>query len=365
VDLARAKRLIPDAVADATRLPVAEVSIPADAAGEAWQPKLEITAGNLVFQVEYRSRSTSESVGAALALIRSSPSHGAQGPQVPLLVVPHMGDVGRHMCERAEVAWVDLSGNASIQVPGIHVHVLGQPNRYPPRGRPRDLFAPKASRVARALLRHPDRGWTHHELVEATHLSKGYLSKVLSRFREAALLETRGDDRLWVRDPGDILEAWRASYDFSAHNTLRGFVPERDPGAVVRRLTQELGAHGIEPAVTGLGAAWHYARFAGHRLSTLFVPNMPPDPVLSQMGFQPGPTGANAWLVEPFDAWVFLDTVSVEGVTFVSPLQAYLDLKGHPERSDEAADALRPLVLRVDDEAGQAHHGIGLRPGVG
>jgi hypothetical protein len=102
------------------------------------------------------------------------------------------------------------------------------------------------------------------------------MSKVLSRFREAALLETRGDDRFWVRDPEDILEARRASYDFGAHNILRGFVPERDPAAAVDRLSQELRAPGIEPAVTGLGAAWHYAPFAGHRLSTLFVPRMAP-----------------------------------------------------------------------------------------
>lgn len=109
------------------------------------------------------------------------------------------------------------------------------------------------------------------------------------------------------------------------------------------RLSRALRARGIEPAVIGLGAAWHYARLAGHRRSTLFVPSIPPAPVLSEAGLQPGPIGANAWLVEPFDACVFLDTVSVEEVTFVSPLQAYLDLKDHPERSDEAADALRPL----------------------
>jgi hypothetical protein len=168
------------------------------------------------------------------------------------------------------------------------------------------------------------------------------------RGSEAGFLETRGDDRLWVQDPEGTLEAWRASYDFTAHDILRGLVPERDPAAVVARLPRALRARGIEPAVTGLGAAWHYARFAGHRLSTLFVPSIPPAPILSEAGLQPGPIGANTWLVEPFDRSVFQDTVSEEGVTFVSPLQAYLDLKGNPERSDEAARALRPLVLRAE-----------------
>lgn len=52
------------------------------------------------------------------------------------------------------------------------------------------------------------------------------MSKVLARYRKAGFLETRGDDRLWVQDPEGILEAWRASYDFTAHDILRGFVPE-------------------------------------------------------------------------------------------------------------------------------------------
>jgi len=86
--------------------------------------------------------------------------------------------------------------------------------------------------------------------------------------------------------------------------------------------------------------------FNAHTILRGFVPTMPPDPLLAEVGFQPGPAGANTWLVEPFDESVFPDTVSVEGLTIVSALQAYLDLKGHSERSDEAAEALRPLVLR-------------------
>jgi len=346
MDFAKAKRLIPGAIEEAARLRVAQVSESPSRVGEAWRPDLEITADGMVFLVEYKSRSTSESVGSALALIRSSTQQRDPGSPVPLLVVPYMGDVGRRMCEQAGVAWADLSGNASIHGPGIHIQLRGQPNRYPSRGRPRDLFAPKASRVARALIRHPGRGWVHQELLKATGLSKGYVSKILARYREAGFLEARGDDRDWLRDPDAFLEAWRGSYDFKAHTILRGFVPERTPDALVKRLSRGLSARGIEPAVTGLGAAWHYTRFAGHRLSTVFVPSMPPDPLLAEVGFQPGPAGANTWLVEPFDESVFLDTVSVEGLSFVSALQAYLDLKGHPERSDEAAEALRPLVLR-------------------
>ena len=38
--------------------------------------------------------------------------------------------------------------------------------------------------------------------------------------------------------------------------------------------------------------------------------------------------------------------VSDGDLPYVSPLPTYLDLKDHPERSSEAAEYLRPIVLQ-------------------
>jgi hypothetical protein len=57
------------------------------------------------------------------------------------------------------------------------------------------------------------------------------------------------------------------------------------------------------------------------------------------------PRGANVWIISPTDDSVFVGSRVVRGVPCASPLQAYLDLKAHPERAAEAAAQLRPLVL--------------------
>jgi hypothetical protein len=57
------------------------------------------------------------------------------------------------------------------------------------------------------------------------------------------------------------------------------------------------------------------------------------------------------WLVVPNDEGVFDGAAEREGVRCVHPVQAYLDLKDHPERSAEAAQQLRRKLLSQDTHA--------------
>lgn len=309
------------------------------------QPDFEVSAGPFMFLIEYKARSNAEAVGSALQQIRSWRPPTQDRALVTLLVVPYMGAVGRRLCEADGVNWMDLSGNAFMRAPGLNVNVRGRPNRYARPGRPQDVFAPKAARLARVFLTYPDQGWHNHSLVEATQLSKGYVSKVVARLEHAGFIEKRDDKCYWPRSPGGILDAWRESYDFSRHRTLKGYVAERTPEEVLYRLVEGLGALSVKVAITGLAAAWHYNHHAAFRLCSLYVSPFPEMDQLSRLGFRPVKSGENSWLIEPIDESVFDGVLFAGELPYVSPLQAYLDLKDHPERAEEAADMLRPLVL--------------------
>jgi hypothetical protein len=99
-------------------------------------------------------------------------------------------------------------------------------------------------------------------------------------------------------------------------------------------------------AITGLGAAWHYSQLAAFKLCALYTAPMPPTDQFETLGFREGESGASTWLIEPAVEGVFMGDVSDGDLSYVSPLQTYLDLKDHPERSSEAAEYLRPLVLQ-------------------
>ena len=63
-------------------------------------------------------------------------------------------------------------------------------------------------------------------------------------------------------------------------------------------------------------------------------------------------TRANLWLIEPNDEAVCADAEQTDGVWHVSALQAYLDLKDHPERADEAAVELKRRWLNPEVTSG-------------
>ncbi len=72
----------------------------------------------------------------------------------------------------------------------------------------------------------------------------------------------------------------------------------------------------------------------------MFVEDLPRYGLLDKLGFRKDPCGANVWLVLPKDEGVFHDVQEVDGVRCAHPVQVYVDLKGHPERADEAAEHL-------------------------
>ena len=83
---------------------------------------------------------------------------------------------------------------------------------------------------------------------------------------------------------------------------------------------------------------------------TVYLANPPSAALQEALGFRAVARGANTWLVVPNDEGVFDGAELVDGIRCVHPVQAYVDLKDHPERAAEAAAALRGrLFVREDD----------------
>jgi len=273
----------------------------------------------------------------------------ALGPEwLPLVVVPYMGPVGEAICAAEGIHWLDLSGNAEIQVPGLTVRVRGRENRFKRRGRPSDLFSPAAAGLARALLLEPSRAFSQGQLATASGLSAGSVSKLLPAYEAAGFVTTAPEGRRTIvraARPHLLLEAWRAAYRFDRHDIRRGHLAARSGLEVARLLTERLATRSLRHAATGLVAAWLYAPFASFRLATVYVERWPSDAELREIGFHEEPRGANVWLVRPAHAGVFAQGAEIDGIRCVSAVQTYLDLGGQPERAEEAAEELARVCL--------------------
>ena len=264
---------------------------------------------------------------------------------IPILAVPYMSRSAAAHCEKAGVAWLDLSGNARISAPGLYVHVFGHKNLYTRPGRPESAFAPKGSRVARWLLMNPEQLVPQRSIASAVGLNEGHVSRIVGKLVDMGLV-ARHRDGIRVADPGRLLDAWRDEYRFDRHTVIPGHISvSRRHGVdleLARAMTDEDGRF----AGTGLSAAWRLTEWAGYRLTTMYLERQPAPDLLERLGFREEGRGANTWLVVPNDPGVFDGAAPVGGVNCVHPVQVYLDLKGHPERAVEAAKELRGRLLR-------------------
>jgi hypothetical protein len=292
-----------------------------------------------IFKLEWKSVGDALRVGAAIRDMAAPRGKSKRG-HIPVLAVPFMGDVGRRLCEEANLSWIDLSGNASIDGPGIRIRILGNPNRYRHTTKPTNLFAPRNSRLTRALLMDPKRAWTQADLATKSGLDKGRVSKLVRQMVDEGHLVKAGDG-YGCRDPGTLLEAWREVYDFSRHTVTRGVLGARSSDEALQKVTKALARTKTGYAVTGLAGAWELTHHAMFRVVTVLLREAPAASLLDDLGLIEEPRGANVWLVTPNDDAVFQGMRTQDGIPCAHPLQVYLDLKAHAERADEAAVEVR------------------------
>jgi DNA-binding MarR family transcriptional regulator len=337
------EREVPKRLAELLAVPLNRIKVQRQPA--AGGVDMLVAVGDFNFVVECKPSGAAAAVGMA---VRSAKEFAGRPKSVPLVAVPFMGDVGKRLCEEAGVCWLDLSGNAHLVAPGLRVNIEGKLNQFKRLGRPRSLFAPKSARIARWLLIEPERAFTQRELAKVSGLDEGFTSRIVRQLEEQRLVARDANGAVKVADFGALLDAWREAYDFSKHHIVRGHIAARSSDEILRRVSEQLKRGKSEHAATGLAGAWLLNQFAGFRLVAFYVAQMPSDNAQQAMGFHEELRGENVWLVVPNDEGVFHGAAEREGIQCVHPVQAYLDLKDHPERSAEAAEQLRRKLLTKD-----------------
>lgn len=330
---------VPAALASLLDVPQEDVKVEAGSEAD-----LLVSAAGHSFVVEVLGAASPGALAAHASQVTAAARR--QGRKaVPLLVVPFMSDAGRRVCEGASVPWFDLSGNAHIVAPGIRVIVDGRPNRFRGPGRPASIFAPKSARVVRWLLENEGRALTQREIARATDMTDGFVSRIVSRLEHESYVLREPSGALRVKDPALLLDAWRDEYRFDKHVLLQGHVAARSGDALARFVGDTLAEGSVEHAATGLAAAWQMTHFAAFRIATFFLAKSPSKELREKLGFREDARGANLWLVLPNDAGIFHGAETQGGLRCVHPVQAYVDLKAHPERATEASERLRSELL--------------------
>lgn len=258
----------------------------------------------------------------------------------PVVAAPYVSPQSAALVRRNGCGYIDLSGNCYLAFDNVLIEKEGKPNARRVVRPLKTLFAPRATRVVRALLVERERAWRLDELARSVGVSLGHAHNVVKRLVELDWLD-RGPDGLYrlVR-PGDLLDAWRDAYSYRA-NGLAGYVsPVRD----ARRLMEELAGHAIE-----LGMTYAFSLHAG---ASLIAPHVrvstvhcyvtgEPEGLARALGLQPVEEEGSVYLMTPYDPGVFHAPVTKGGFRVVSLPQLYVDLYHHERRGREQAEKLR------------------------
>ncbi len=298
-----------------------------------------VTIGGHSFALEWKRSGSLSHVAAAIHQLEMIQSK-LPLEMIPLLAVPYMTTEGQEACAQAGLPWLDLSGNARIVFPGFFYQNRGNPNRFRRPGRPESAFGPRGSRIARHLLMDPSKAVRQRDLASGTSLNEGHTSRIVAKLLETGLVE-RGEDGISVVDADALLDAWREDYRFDRHHIIRGHISAGGGDTLIHSLAEALSKTEEPYAATALPATWLWTRYAPFHLATVYISSLPSPGLKRALGFREEVTGANTWLVVPNDQGVFHGAELVDDIRCVHPVQAYVDLKDHPEGATEAATELR------------------------
>lgn len=257
-----------------------------------------------------------------------------------LVTAPFLSPRAREVLAELGASYADATGNLRLVVrnPPVFIELQGadrDPSREP---RPlKSLKGTAAARVIRTLCDFKPPYGTR-ALAEASGTALGTVSRVVGLLDQEALIKRDNRKAIVEVDWEALLRRWSRDYDLMTSNQLLSCIEPRG----MSRFIDKLKTCEMRFVVTGSLAA---PRIAPARLASIYVDDA--TATAQALGLTPTDTGANVWLLEPYDDIVFERTRAPgfavgdsNGLACAAPSQVAVDLLTSPGRSPQEAEAL-------------------------
>ncbi len=290
--------------------------------------------------VESRVRLHPQNALAVAARIRLEPR--PRGPQtVAVVAARYISDRVAAICREGGIGYVDDAGNCHLEAPGLYLHIEGQRNPTPDTRPAENLFAPKSSRIVRALLEYPARTWKVQDLAREARVSIGLASRLKHKLITEAFVET-SPQGIRLRQPQQLLDSWVNAYANAARAVPAYSMDE--PRTLERRVAEWCRQHGTRYALAEFSAAARWSPMVRYTRPAIYLEEPRSGdvlrPLMRDLDLKEVDSGPSAVLWVTDDEAIFFNSAERDGVTVASPLQTYLDLVKNPARGQEAASEL-------------------------
>ncbi|MBU4266437.1 MAG: hypothetical protein KKE96_04330 [Candidatus Altiarchaeota archaeon] len=262
-----------------------------------------------------------------------------------IVVAPYISERGKQLCKSNGINFLDLSGNCYLHVGAYYIEKEGRENIAKERKILKELFSPKASRVARVMLEEPKRKWTLSELAKTAEISLGYVHRVVKKLQDHEFVSRDMESKLVLDKPGELLEQWTKKYNFS-DNTIHTYYSFQKNITEFMKKVSKASKNKLEYAMTLHSGAYLIAPYVRFTDVHFYVKPMDVEKWVKKLDLRPVESGGTIHLVEPFDEGVFYGRQTVKGIKVVCNTQLYLDLYNYPARGKEQAKFLRKKKMR-------------------
>jgi hypothetical protein len=281
---------------------------------------------------------------------RQVKEYSSQGGAIPFVAGQFFGEKTRQVAKEEGVGIMDLAGNFYLKKDDILIEKIVNKNPFSKKTPLKNLFAPISSRITRVLLVQPKKVWLLSELADEAKVSLGQTHKTVDRMIEEELVMWNEENKLVLKDPTRLLEAWEDAYPSYESQKFTFFSFEQNQSSLVNSLVKKAkdipfalsffsGADLIAPFIRGVNKVQLYAQDKDgvERLKEL-------------LNLQEVKSGANVEIYIPYDEGVLygLQKIPIStqvDIPVVSNIQLYMDLFDNPARGKEQAEHLRELKL--------------------
>lgn len=290
---------------------------------------------------------------------RQIKTYAAQSGVVPFVAGQFFGESARQVAKEEGVGIMDLAGNFYLKQNNVYIEKIIDKNPFTQKVLLKNLFAPVSSRITRVLLTHPTKTWLLGDLSKEAKVSLGQTHKIMERMMEEELVARNQDNRLAVKNPTKILEAWKSVYPSYAQQKFTFFSYEKDYMSILSSLLKKPESNKLSYALSFFSGAHLVAPFLhGITKLQLYVPQLSDIAKWRDMlELKEVESGGNVELYIPYDEGVSYEnqriTFTTQGkygdenndIPVVSNIQLYMDLFHNPARGAEQAEHLREKRL--------------------
>lgn len=269
---------------------------------------------------------------------------------VPLLIVaPWLSPRTQDLLAEQGVSYLDQTGNALIKLPNpaVYIETKGSARNPDPKARGAvRLRGAKAGRLIRTLVdvKPP---YTLKDLVEATDLAAGYISRTLDALNEEALIRRPPRRPVESVDVPALLRRWASSYDVFRSNQSTMFIAAEGLDSLLKAIRAEVDK-GSQIVLTGSVAAARLAPIASPALLLAYTPE--PELLASRLKLLPADEGANVGLLWPYDPVALSRTSWAGGLQLASPSQVAIDCLTGNGRMPAEGEAVLSWMERNEGE---------------